>query len=124
MNIEWLKNKTKEKFYPITHAKAVWFGNSNKTLDEEILDLNESISSHTGNTSKPHGVTKAQVGLGNVENKSSATIRGEITKSNVTTALGYTPLNQSLKGSTNGLAELDSNGKVPSSQLPSFVEDI
>ena len=42
MNIEWLKNKTKEKFYPITHAKAVLFGNSNKTLDEEINDLNSN----------------------------------------------------------------------------------
>lgn len=35
--------------------------------------------------------TKADIGLGNVENKSSATIRGELTKANVTTALGYTP---------------------------------
>lgn len=35
--------------------------------------------------------TKSEVGLGNVENKSSATIRGEITKTNVTSALGYTP---------------------------------
>lgn len=50
-----------------------------------------ALTSHTGNTSNPHDVTKAQVGLGNVENKSSSTIRGEITKSNVTTALGYTP---------------------------------
>ena len=52
------------------------------------------LTSHTGNTSNPHGVTKAQVGLGNVENKSSATIRSELTKSNVTTALGYTPPEQ------------------------------
>ena len=37
-------------------------------------------------------VTKLDVGLGNVENKSSATIRGELTKDNVTGALGYTPL--------------------------------
>lgn len=35
--------------------------------------------------------SKSDVGLGNVENKSSATIRGEITSSNVTTALGFTP---------------------------------
>lgn len=33
-------------------------------------------------------------------------------------------LNTSLKGAVNGLAELDSNGKVPSSQLPSYVDDI
>lgn len=39
------------------------------------------------------GVTAANIGLGSVENKSSATIRGEISSSNVTTALGYTPVN-------------------------------
>jgi len=39
-------------------------------------------------------ITKANIGLGNVENKSSATIRSELTSSNVTTALGYTPATQ------------------------------
>lgn len=68
--------------------------------------------------------TKAEVGLGNVENKSSATIRGEITSSNVTSALGFTPLNSSIKGKASGLAELDSSGKVPASQLPSYVDDV
>ena len=43
----------------------------------------------------PHGVTKSDVGLGNVENKSSAEIRNDITQDNVTTALGYIPANQS-----------------------------
>lgn len=33
-------------------------------------------------------------------------------------------LNQSQKGQANGIAELDENGKVPSSQLPSFVDDV
>ena len=33
-------------------------------------------------------------------------------------------LNTSLKGAANGLAELDANGKVPSSQLPSYVDDV
>ena len=47
-----------------------------------------------------------------------------ITSSNVTTALGYTPLNSTLKGANNGVAELDANGKVPSSQLPSYVDDV
>ena len=30
----------------------------------------------------------------------------------------------SLKGAANGVAELDENGKVPSSQLPSYVDDV
>lgn len=37
--------------------------------------------------------TAEDLGLGSVENKSSATIRSEITSSNVTTALGFTPYN-------------------------------
>lgn len=37
-------------------------------------------------------ITKSNIGLGNVENKSSVTIRNEITSSNVKNALGYTPL--------------------------------
>ena len=69
-------------------------------------------------------ITKANIGLNNVENKSSATIRGELTSSNVTTALGYTPLESTLKGANNGLAELDASGKVPTSQLPSYVDDV
>ena len=46
---------------------------------------------HSQNTGNPHGTTKSNLGLDNVENKSSATIRSELTKANVTTALGYTP---------------------------------
>lgn len=38
-------------------------------------------------------------------------------------ALSY-KMNQSLKGSRNGVAELDENGLVPSSQLPSYVDDV
>lgn len=39
----------------------------------------------------PHNVGKKDLGLENVENKSSATIRSELTKSDITAALGYTP---------------------------------
>ena len=40
------------------------------------------------------------------------------------TTVSDTKLSASLKGVANGLAELDSNGKVPSSQLPSYVDDV
>lgn len=63
-------------------------------VESSIKTTNSNLSSHTGNTSNPHKVDKTQIGLGDVENKSSATIRGEITKANVTTALGYTPYTQ------------------------------
>ncbi len=38
--------------------------------------------------------------------------------------LSATYLSASLKGANNGVAELDSTGKVPSAQLPSFVDDV
>ena len=54
------------------------------------IDLT-SYATKTYVDTKFDGITKSSLGLGNVENKSSATIRGEITSSNVTTALGFTP---------------------------------
>lgn len=57
----------------------------------KVDSTTQSLQNHISNKNNPHSVTKEQIGLGNVENKSSATIRGELTKSNVTNALGYTP---------------------------------
>ena len=71
----------------------------------------DSIMLHINNKSNPHGVTKSQIGLSNVENKSSATIRGELTKDNVTKALGYTP---PTTNTTYGVATSSSLGLVKS----------
>ena len=69
-----------------------------------------TLINHLANKSNPHGVTKNQVGLGNVENKSSATIRGELTKGNVTTALGYTPANQTdMTNAQDAITQLNSD---------------
>lgn len=69
-----------------------------------------TLINHLANKSNPHGVTKSQVGLGNVENKSSATIRGELTKGNVTTALGYTPANQTdMTNAQDAITQLNSD---------------
>lgn len=59
--------------------------------ERAVGDLDSALSAHKGDKVNPHSVTKAQVGLGSVDNKSSETIRGEITAKNVTDALGYTP---------------------------------
>ena len=60
-------------------------------IDQKINANETTISSHKNDQNNPHNVTKSQLNLGNVEDKSSETIRSEITKENVTTALGYTP---------------------------------
>lgn len=69
-----------------------------QTLDGIINGINTQISgkaaatdltNHTSNTNNPHSVTKSQVGLGNVDNKSAATLKSEImTEANVKEALG------------------------------------
>ncbi|GAB6169702.1 hypothetical protein JCM1393_21620 [Clostridium carnis] len=48
---------------------------------------------HPGSGTNPHGTTKTDIGLGNVENKSSATIRGELVTADINKALGFTPKN-------------------------------
>lgn len=80
-----------------------WSGSAYVVISETIAlgtthssagygDESRAAYNHSTKTSgNPHHVTKADLGLGSVENKSSATIRGELTSVNVTTALGYTP---------------------------------
>ena len=46
---------------------------------------------HVSDMDNPHAVTKSQIGLGKVENKSGSEIRSEMTKEEVVAALGYTP---------------------------------
>jgi hypothetical protein len=59
-----------------------------------VFSFTDAVTSVAGKTGAVT-LTNADVGLGNVENKSSATIRSEITSGNVTTALGFTPYNSS-----------------------------
>ena len=63
-------------------------------------------------------ISKEDIGLGNVENKSSSDIRNEITSGNVINALGYTPISNTEKGQPNGVAVLGTDGKILSSQIP------
>lgn len=86
--------------------------------------IEKKIDDHTSNMANPHKVTKEQLGLANVENKSSSQIRSEITKENVTNALGYTPVDESKVGAANGVASLDSSGRIPASQIPGGFDNI
>lgn len=64
---------------------------------------------------------------GNLEAKvdKTTTVNGKPLSSNITLAatdVGAIPASQ--KGTANGVATLDGDGKVPSSQLPSYVDDV
>ena len=90
-------------------------------------------------------ISPANIGLGNVDNTSDANkpistatqtaLDGKVDKENgkALTDINYSStekakvdgaIQSTEKGSSGGVAELDANGKVPSSQLPSFVDDV
>lgn len=69
----------------------------NKVVKKGIDDVQKNLNAHTGNKQNPHGVTKDQVGLGNVTNEAQI------------------PLSQ--KGANNGVAALDGDGHVKDSHL-------
>ena len=71
-------------------VSTVTYDSTNKKLTKTINGTTSDIVS-VATLKTALSLAKGDVGLGNVENKSSATIRGELTKANVTNALGYTP---------------------------------
>lgn len=69
----------------------------NKIVNKAITDVRNDLTTHTQNKQNPHGVTKNQVGLGNVTNEAQI------------------PLSQ--RGANNGVAALDGDGHVKDSHL-------
>lgn len=73
-----------------------------KYADGKVGAVDKKVTSHIGNTQNPHGVTKEQVGLGKVTNDEQ--------------------IPSSEKGTANGVATLDDNGKVPVAQMPTTMK--
>lgn len=73
-------------------------------IDSVANSQSEQLQAHISDTGNPHEVTKSQVGLGNVTNDAQ--------------------VKRSEMGAANGVAQLGDDGKVPSSQLPSYVDDV
>lgn len=69
----------------------------NKIVNKAITDVRNNLTTHTQNKQNPHGVTKDQVGLGNVTNVKQ---------------IPWTD-----KGANNGVAALDADGHVKDSHL-------
>ena len=97
------------------------------TATQTALNLKANLASPTF-TGTVSGVTKTHVGLSNVDNTSdtakpvsTATQTALNLKQN---SLNFVPEDSSKKGSNNGYASLGSDGKVPNTQLPSYVDDV
>lgn len=74
-------------------------------------------------------ITKGNIGLSNVENKSSATIRGELTFTDVTQALGYVPpqtgMTYSFQGGVNKFTVTPSEGQAQDVNItPSIADNV
>lgn len=57
----------------------------------KINGTETSVYTHPGSGTNPHGTNKNDVGLGNVENKSAATILNELTAAKIAEKLGFMP---------------------------------
>lgn len=91
-------------------------------LFAEIAELLPVISTKLNwlNTNKAN--TKLDNLPSNLTTGEKSTIRTKIDAVGSSDLSNYIPLSQ--KGSNSGVAELDATGKVPSSQLPSYVDDV
>lgn len=99
-----------------TTVTNVEYSGTNKELTQTINNTTTRIVSLA--------LLKTDMDLANVENKSGATIRSELTNTEVVNGLGYTPMNVNARGAANGVASLDQDGLVPAAQLPSYVDDV
>lgn len=79
-------------------------GDDTEGLLKDFADLKTQTQSHINNKSNPHEVTKTQVGLSEVTNDAQ--------------------VKRTEMGVASGVATLDANGLIPTSQLPSFVDDV
>lgn len=70
------------------------------------------------------GKTKLKIGDGEKLFTALPYVADELTAALIIAALGYTPLDSAKLGVAEGAASLDASGKVPSTQLPSYVDDV
>lgn len=108
---------------------------ANVTFDTKIALVNKTTSEWTVETTIPikgcpciewtsSGNPKMKVGDGVNTWNNLEYISDTLTASVIISALGYTPTDNAKLGVADGIATLDTTGKVPASQLPSFVDDV
>ena len=102
--IEATKTELQTNIDNLSHRHDDDMKDIRREIEEATAGSNEALNTHIQDKSNPHQVTKEQVGLGNVTDDAQ--------------------VKRSEMGMPEGVATLDATGKVPSSQLPSFVNDV
>lgn len=106
-----------------------------RTLVTKIALVNKTTAEWAAETTIPFkgcpcvefttdGKTKLKIGDGANLYTALPYIADDLTAAMILSALGYTPIDSAKIGVSDGVASLDSTGKVPSSQLPSYVDDV
>jgi hypothetical protein len=103
---------------PSTHNHDTAYSPLTHNHDSEYSTLTHNHDSDYSDISHTH--TKSDIGLGNVDNTSDA---DKPVSSAAQIELNL-KVDNTLVGANNGIAQLDAQGRVPSSQLPSYVDDV
>ena len=95
---------------------------ANKIETIKVNNVAQTITNKAVDISVPTNTNQLTNGAGFIT-KNVNDLTNYTTTADMNNLLGD-KLDASLKGAANGLAELDANGKVPSSQLPAYVDDV
>lgn len=96
----------------------------NKTTEEWQLETTVPFKGCPCVEFTTDGKTKLKIGDGINLYTELPYVADELSASLILSALGYTPIDSAREGVADGIATLDSTGKVPTSQLPSYVDDV
>lgn len=112
----------------LTQALAGYYDKGD--IDDELAGKADANHNHTGvyaAASHSHAqsdITDLDTTLAGKVDKDGSKVLTDLNYSSTDKAKVDGAIQSSEKGANNGVAELDANGKVPSSQLPSFVDDV
>lgn len=105
-------------------ASSASSASSSSSLSADWAEKLTGIVAGIGYSAKYWAQQAALAAGGGVASFNSRNGSVSLLLSDVVAALGFTPENAANKNVNNGYAGLDSSGKVPSSLLPSYVDDV
>ncbi len=108
---------------------------ANATFEAKIALVNKTTAQWEAETTIPikgcpcvewtdQGKPKMKIGDGTSSWADLPYLADDLTAAVIIAILGYTPADNAKLGVADGIATLDTTGKVPASQLPSFVDDV
>lgn len=105
-------------------ASSASSASSSSSLSADWAEKTTGLVGGIGYSAKYWASQALAAAGGGVSSFNGRTGSVSLLSADVITALGFTPEDMANKNANNGYAGLDSSGKVPSSLLPSYVDDV